>query len=363
MVYYIIFGILLIITLMIETNEKKYWHLESLMIILTLILLVFFAGFRYNTGFDYSSYETIYRQIVWDGMSFGETINSGLTEPAYSILNWFISSSFKVFVFIIALLGIVPKMMYYYKLEHHRFFCVWLYFASIFVFYDMGVIRQGIAIGILYYSIRYIKERKAKKFWVLVIIAAMFHLTALMFIPLYYLGNRRFSSKIYYGVSIIALFLSTGIVRGIMLKMVAYIPSPYVVYKLNYYLNQSSANMMTSIIKRILVLVLFIVFFERKANKNDDVWLYVNGYTLSILFTGMFSFVEIIGGRGTAALYYLQIFVFAELLYKCKKRDKRILILGVVAVLFLSTMRGVVNASSVTPYIPYQNWFFEWMIS
>ena len=190
MIYYILFGVFLCITLIIETNEKKYWHIESFMIFLATILLIIIAGFRYDTGYDYFSYEQIYEEIINMNNNMGNVINNGQVEPAYALINWLFSYGFKLCIFVIAILGVIPKMIYYYKLEHHRFFCAWLYFSTIFVFYDMGVVRQGISIGILYYSIKYIEERKKGKFFLLVLLATMFHVSAVFFIPMYWMKNK-----------------------------------------------------------------------------------------------------------------------------------------------------------------------------
>lgn len=359
MVYYIVFGLFLLIALGIELNERKYWHVESFMIILATILLIIIAGFRYDTGYDYYSYEQIYKDIIGMNNNMGKIINNGQVEPAYALVNWLFSYGFKLCIFVIALLGVIPKMIYYYKLEHHRFFCVWLYFATIFIFYDMGVIRQGISIGILYYSIRYIEERKKWKFFFLVVLAAMFHLSAVFFLPMYWIKNRRCSRKIYYGGAAIALFFSTGIIRDLLFKLVMYIPSAFVSYKLGYYLSLTQANMMTSLIKRIFILVIFVEFFCRSQDENSKARLYINGYALSVVLTGIFSSMETIGGRGVASLYYLQIFIFAEMLKGTKSRIVKAGIWAMVILLFLSSMRGVINSASITPYIPYRNWIFE----
>ena len=108
MVYYVLFGLFLIIALVFELNEKKYWHVESFMILLATIVLIIIAGFRYDIGYDYLSYEQIYKDIIGMNNNIGNVINNGQVEPAYALINSLFSYGFKLCIFVIALLGVIP---------------------------------------------------------------------------------------------------------------------------------------------------------------------------------------------------------------------------------------------------------------
>ena len=56
----------------------------------------------------------------------------------------------------------------------------------------MNGVRQSVAIMMFYYSFRYIKEQNLKKYLILNGIGCLFHSSAILFIPLYFVLNRRF---------------------------------------------------------------------------------------------------------------------------------------------------------------------------
>lgn len=144
------------------------------------------AAFRVNSGFDYVSYESMFNLIKTG--EYSRLLS--FTEPFYILLN-ILFPSFRLVLFACAVLGVLLKEIHYYRHSSFRLLCLAMYFSSVFLTYDMGVIRQGIAISVTMYGIKYIKERNFKKFIFSTFVASMFHLTALIMIPLYFWEKRN----------------------------------------------------------------------------------------------------------------------------------------------------------------------------
>ena len=68
----------------ILTDKKKEKKKTVLYIILSFLILVFTASFRYAIGFDYFSYKNIYETI--SGLEFNDILNYYWKEPLFFIL-------------------------------------------------------------------------------------------------------------------------------------------------------------------------------------------------------------------------------------------------------------------------------------
>lgn len=104
------------------------------------------------------------------------------------------------------------------------FYMIWKYsenaILGISVFYAMGfltstsIYRQWIAIAILTYSIKYIENRKPWKFLITIVIASLFHRTAIIFVIAYFIYGKKIDGKIIVGS------LGMGMILGICGKYI-----------------------------------------------------------------------------------------------------------------------------------------------
>ena len=124
-----------------------------------------------------------------------------------------------------------------------------MYFTSVFIMFDMGVIRQGIAITFMLFSVKYIINRDFKKFLIVILCGALFHITILVTIPLYFLNYIEFDRKVIYRASFVALLFSIFKVTTIIFRLLSKLPLGTISYKLNYYLNSNQSNLTMSLIK------------------------------------------------------------------------------------------------------------------
>ena len=114
------------------------------------------------------------------------------------------------YVFIFLTTGLMYFL--YYKafkeyMEDYPMAC--LLFLALFVFFTMTYLRQTIACGIAWQAVKYIWKRKPIPFFALVLVAASFHNSALIFVPMYFVPIRKFSKRA------VILFLITCLILGI----------------------------------------------------------------------------------------------------------------------------------------------------
>lgn len=354
MIYFSILILLILFEYINILTNYKYKYLSSMYLIVIGSVLFLLAAFRDGIGYDYENYRRIFNLITIDKVPQG----SSNVEWGFYLLN-LISYSFTIVIFISALIAIPMKIKLICEYSEDGLLSLIMYFTSVFIMFDMGVIRQGIAITFMLFSVKYIINRDFKKFLIVILCGALFHITILVTIPLYFLNYIEFDRKVIYGASFVALLFSIFKVTTIIFRLLSKLPLGTISYKLNYYLNSNQSNLTMSLIKRIIFLVLFVEFFKLKNIRDKKALVFLNGYFLSILVMGFFSSVDIIGGRGSMGLYFMQVFLFAIMMRRTEKKPLKLFLFVTVILLSINTMMGPINHgnSSNQPYTPYKSIF------
>ena len=177
-------------------------------IILSCLAMWLPSALRYNVGIDNDTY-----QMQFNAMS--QLSDAFLYyEPVYGLLcylckSWF--NDYQVLIFITAMItgGLMWRSIY--KYSNSIVLCIVGCIAVNMYFMSFTVIRQFISIAILLNSVEFIKDRKPIQFVVLLILAASFHYTALIFGVLYLLYSdnlQLFTKKNILIVASVFLFFS-----------------------------------------------------------------------------------------------------------------------------------------------------------
>lgn len=155
--------------------------------VLSNVILIFFTiinGIRYDVGIDYFNYEHSF--IYKSEFS---------TEFLYFFLEQVVKAVFSDFVFLTIIMSVLTNFFIYLALNNRGIFgldrliavCFYLFFLGIPSF---NLMRQSLSVAILYYSISYVVLNK-RRFFLLVLLATGFHLSSIIFIPLYYFFVRK----------------------------------------------------------------------------------------------------------------------------------------------------------------------------
>lgn len=188
---------LLLLRLLMGSLNTKYK--QKLYLILSGIVIVLIMGFRYpkyNIVYDLEIYYNYYKNLSY--LSWKEIFDYSRFEYGYAILNKLLVSIVPWPQFIIifeAFICVYSMFRFIYKYSNNAFWGVLFYVTLGTMSFQLTAFRQAFAISICLYSIDYIKQHKILKFLVLVLIAATFHKTAIVFLPLYFIGQRKLNLK------------------------------------------------------------------------------------------------------------------------------------------------------------------------
>ena len=178
-----------------KISKKGNLNLTSyyLFVFLSVATLAIVSGLRCYVGTDYGAYYWGYP--LWEADFFQRW--QEWDEPGLSTLAkllYLVSEDGAVFIFATAAITIFLFCFTIAKSTDNFFFCLGIYMCTSWTGCFNGV-RQFIAAAILFAGHKLILDRKFLKFCIVVFIAASFHITALIMLPMYFLITQVLDLK------------------------------------------------------------------------------------------------------------------------------------------------------------------------
>lgn len=327
--YYIIWAILLMIALVERMRRRPYERGVVAFIFGTLAVIV---GCRYDVGADWSEYKNYY----YSGIIIDRGIERGV-EPLYVLCqNIFRYLGFTHAVFFI-FLSIVSLCCYYKasKLLGIKYFMtvLFVYFTLVFLSYQFNVIRQGMMASFVWLAFAYRIVGKNKASVISIVVALGFHFTALAFIPIVYLVNRRFSiieTATIVCVSFVCLFMDVSY------KILSFFPILEAIDRTSYFVTSEKYHLeggLSSGIVVMLLVFLFVYICFKDGYKNDPrLRTLANIILFDFFFSCMFNTFSIFQERVCRVLFFSMVFLLPLIVEKMKKPGIRVAAMTVVVV-------------------------------
>lgn len=186
MLYYIVFVILIIALIAINSDKK----VNNVLYLGAVAVLILYSGLR--NAFIYPDINNYYD--FFEGQESFSLENFG---TGYTILNdicrW-ITPSFQFLLIVIALFVVY---CYTHIIKRYSPY-IWLsLLIYIFINYypSFFLLRQYISMAVFLYSIKYVINRKPIHYGILLLVAMSFHVTAIVTLPFYFLYGIKKSTR------------------------------------------------------------------------------------------------------------------------------------------------------------------------
>ena len=342
MIYYIIYFVLGSLALLNMFEKKKHKGVV-LIFVVTLTLL---AGLRYRCGVDYYTYLR-----AFNGMQSGtDSIFYGQTEFLFRVIFklapylWLALLFVSVIVFVIRYRTLVENTPY-------LLMTLFVYYSVYFLYYDMGLMRQGMSMAIALYSIKYIKQRDIKKFLIAMFMGFLCHRAILLFIPAYFFAEKKWTRVQMVGITIGSFAISLLPLSQLFAWLLEFIP-----YGSRYVKYLDTNNFSLQNLLRLAILMIFIFLINEK---DEDTRRMVNIYAMGTWMYYAFMSIYYVSNRGTAFYLVVQIFLWPKMIKSMRGSFKKTVAICMVLVytfyyfyqaLYLFTEDTYANA----PLMPYQ---------
>ncbi len=173
-----------------------------------MIVLVLVSGLRANIGDTYVYRETFEENIFsLDYVLEQKDIGFGFLQM---LLKNFVSQDPQVMIFATALITNVLILFVFYNYSRMIEISLYVYVTGGLFLVSMNGIRQVLAAAIAFIAIKYLLEGNLMKYALIILFASLFHQSALVLLPIYFLVRSKAWSK----ATIALIILSVVIVAG-----------------------------------------------------------------------------------------------------------------------------------------------------
>ena len=323
----------------------------SLLAIFTILFLL--AALRLEVGNDYGTYVDTIHEIYVGGYVVTEPLFNAVVKVLCELSggeNYLLIFAVFAFVTIWIFLKVLYEQTDDFPLAFFLFMTLGIYFRT------FNTVRYYFVLAITLYSFRYIFRKEYGKFIMLIVLAAFFHKSVLVVIPIYLIANMIWKkwhvAVLTVGAACMVLF--QDLIMKIALEL-------YPSYKDTIYLETESGlggNLM-SIVRCAAVLILALICYKDAWKEEKENRFYFKLNFLAILLYLCGSFLPLVG----RICYYLMtshILLIPAILGSIKNEKKRkiftalVMIAGIMYfLLFLKTA----NQPGVR-VLPYKSWLF-----
>lgn len=312
--------------------------------IIILVLMITISGFRDRIGTDYNMYKSFY---FYPTQSTAQKVEYGFIKLINISQNLF-GDKYYLFFFFCSIITIVPIYWIFKKKSNHPIFSILLFVCLGFYTLTFNMIRQCIAMAIVFYALRYIEERRLVKYCIAIAIAYLFHITSLIVLPMYFFANLNINKKHLKKFFFILLFTG-ALFNPIFNYIVNNIPQ-YEMYKIY---DNIDAGIGTYLVNSIYLLMIWFVLSKKEfmvKNKFQEICLNISIISVPMI---IFSFKNVLFARMIYYFFIPLLIPFANILDFFRIKNTQYIFNIVFCILLLIIF--ILNIILFNGVYPYQS--------
>lgn len=355
---YLIFLFFLFLLLFVEfyqLNKKQSSKITRELVVVCFILFFGLKGLVGRDVFNYYNYfESLPTLWNWNINNFkflefdlGFSIFMSIVKSI--IPNYFFFNFVNIVVDVIILNILMKRYSKYYVLG----FIVYIVFYG--YYFEIEQIRNLKAVLLFFLSLKCVEDKKLIPFLLINLLGVSFHFSALVYLPLYFILNKKFSPIVYLLIFIIGNIIFLFNLKYIIpvLVFVGDLLGGTLQTKIELYISNklysTAYGLSLGYIERIVTyLLVCFVFYKKLLQANKFNLIFINIYVL--YFISFFYFTEInVAVVRLSALFVISYAILLPNIYAelSNKQNK----LVVLSVLFLYM---IVRLATYTKYIEYK---------
>jgi len=328
-------------------------HLRYFAWIMVGLLCVFIIGLRFEVGTDWFNYVTYFEKTQKLGLSEAVLLGNA-NGPAYFILSWILAKiglgivSLNLICSILFAVGLIK----YCRKQPFPWVALAVAVPYVICVVAMGYNRQGVALGFVFWALSILQPGNGRRFFYLIIIASLFHLSAILMLPLLFCIQPRIKLRHYFalgvfGAAVIALLIILDVVNNLQM-----------IYE--YTMSLESPGGQIRVYMNVLP-VLASFFFLRQLKEISPDYRILKWMALACLICiPLLSFISsTMIDRLAVYLLPVQVAIFPRLIAVQKQMLSR----SIVALLIVFYYGAILsfwfnNANNAPNWLPYKLWFF-----
>lgn len=331
-------------------SRRSFQNRLYLIGIFTILFLC--SALRFDIGNDYRQYTQTAHEAFVGGYVVTEVGFNWLVRVIYTL------SGGEYYELVFAVFAFMTLMIFlkaFYEQSVNFTFTYFLFITLGLYFQTYNTVRYYLVLAISLYAMRFVLNRDWIKFIFWILIAALFHKSVLLVIPVYWMAS--FSWKKW--MIVMGLVFSVGcfLGKGLVLKLALLL---YPSYENTVFLEGGTSPI--SILRGILVIGLYLWYRRRYEREviDKELLFYAQLNLLSVVVCIFFSFLPVV----TRIAYYFsisQLFMIPKMIsgIEEKKIQKLVMLIVVIAYVIYFAIFLVTADKPGVSLLPYRSWLFE----
>lgn len=357
-----VFYLLIAMTTMYMAYKADYYRKENNALLVrtymmaAFVILFLCSTFRFNVGNDYSQYVETAHEASVGGYVVTEAGFNWLVRLVYGLCGFeCYELVFAIFAFVTLVLFL--KAMYEQSVDFSFSFFLFMMLGMYFQTYN--TVRYYLALAMALYATRYVLRRDFASFLLWIVLAAFFHKSVLLVLPLYWAASYIW--KKWFIITCVIVSAVCMAAQKYVLKLALLL---YPSYENTVFLEGGTS--VVTLVRCMLVLALYI-WYLAYCRKNDrlvenagELRMYAQLNFLAVLCCVFFSFLPVL----TRIVYYLSVnqLLMLPLMLKGigeERLGRRVKYVVVIACVLYFALFLLTAGQEGVKLSPYRSWLFE----
>jgi hypothetical protein len=337
---------------------------KTIFVFLTM-LLILFAGTRYETGNDWVEYTKVFNNIppINEILNNWQELALYRMEAGYLLLNSFVKWCGGTIndVFLIAcFFTIILLFSTFRRYAILPLITILLYMRYGYLQFNTMFVRQGLAVSLFFFSLKYIANKNAIKYFLINLIGFFFHSSLLVVFPIYFIVRKRFSDLTLIIAVAVAIVLSFFNAMNVLVNIM---PNVVQLAVMNYMESgvwgdiQGKFNI--AIIEKITIFGICLYFRKTLERKYNSFNLLFNLFVVSIIAYYSLFQMYVFQQRITVIFQLSTIFIIPYILslFNHEKIIKYVTVVFLICTVTFFFMRFIIASKEI--HIPYKSWLIH----
>lgn len=345
-IYLILIILLILLYIFFKNNRKKFCIFSGMLFFLLVALRNVEIGINDTLNVYYPMFLKM-QEYSFSEIFFNPNLSGEVFFAITKVLGMFISN-FQIYL---AIVGIPYIFCVFYFINKHskHILLSTIIFLSLYYLYSFFLLRQVIAMGILLLSYDFLKDKKPLKFVITVLIATLFHQTAIVFLFAYpFCVFNKFGKKNYFYI-IIFYILANILPQFIFFLIDTFDFTGNLANYIRHGIYDTSGSVSMFGLLITVVMLVFANFYKKKSSFEDDLV-----YNLSTVGSVLFSLSGVVSEFYRLALFFsiFNIILIPNVIENEKNKfRKNIFIFGIVFISVLYFLVRSINNINANPYM------------
>lgn len=346
------------------SDERK---IRGLIQTSSILLFLFFFGLRGFIFYDWFTYFDWFNFLdvnISDINEISGSDSSKFIEPLFYLLGICckaIYNNYHFFVFVCTGLNTFLIIRFFVRNGIYNLPLALLIFISLNgIYFSTDLMRSSTAILIFANSLEYIRDKKPLKYFLLCLIACGFHISSIIYFPLYFFINRKISKWIY-----VIIFLASNVIYissfsffEWFFSLVERVMPDWAASSISWYLKTGKSQdsiLTTGYLERLITGTLVFCFIDKLRTLRKDADIYINSILIFIAIFLCFSDSRIISTRLAYMFNYAYWIIWIDLISCFEIRNNRKLFTAFIYIYCFAKILSI----GQDPFSHYENILFR----